>query len=188
VITTRPPTIDVDRAAEILKCADRIVVIGCSGTGKSSLSVALAAVLKLDYVSLDQIFWLPGWTIRPRVDINRLIEDAVERPRWIIDGNSPSTLPLRLRRADLVIWRRPARLAAVIGVFKRWLRFRGKTRPEMAAGCRERLDLAILRYIWTFDRVEAPQFEEVLAAHGAEVPILTLRSHHEARKLLRLVA
>jgi adenylate kinase family enzyme len=101
-----------------------------------------------------------------------------------MDGNSPGTLPLRLPRADLVLWRRAPRHVALSGVLKRWWTYYGRTRPEMAPGCPEHIDLKFLKYIWTFERKEAPQFAEMLLRHGANVPVLTLRSFWESDELL----
>lgn len=180
-----PYAVDIETAASILKNAERVLVIGCSGTGKSTLAQAIAKLRGLTYVSMDRdIFWQPGWKLRPRQESIGLMEQAVAGPRWIIDGNSPSTLPLRLPRTDIVLWRRPPRRVALFGVIRRWLLFRGKVRPEMAPGCPEQLDWAFLRYIWTFEKKEAPQFTEMLALHARHVPVLTLRSYREGDELL----
>ncbi|MDK4713992.1 AAA family ATPase [Rhizobium sp. CNPSo 4039] len=178
--------VDIEEAASIiLHKAERILVIGCSGTGKSTLAQAIASLRGLTYVSMDRdIFWLPGWKSRPRPEAIALIEQAVAGPRWIIDGNSPGTLPLRLPRTDLVIWRRPPRYVALRGVISRWLRYRGRSRPEMAPGCPERLDWKFLRYIWTFEHDEAPQFQEMLERHGRNVPVVTLKSYRDGEDLL----
>ncbi len=177
--------VDIDEAARIVEKADRILIIGCSGTGKSTLAQAIASLRGLTYVSMDRdIFWLPGWKSRPRPEAIVLIEQAVAGPRWIMDGNSPGTLPLRLPRTDLVIWRRPPRYVALRGVISRWLRYRGRSRPEMAPGCPERLDWKFLRYIWTFEHDEAPQFQEMLERHGRNVPVVTLKSYRDGEDLL----
>lgn len=177
--------VEIDEAAGILQKAERVLVIGCSGTGKSTLAQAIASLRGLAYVSMDRdIFWLPGWQLRPRADSIALIEQAVAGPRWIMDGNSPGTLPLRLPRADIVIWRRPPRHIALRGVVSRWLRYRGRSRPEMAPGCPERLDWKFLRYIWTFERNEAPQFRDMLERHGGNVPVVTLISYRDGEELL----
>lgn len=177
--------VDIDEASSILQKADRILVIGCSGTGKSTLAQAIASLRQLTYVSMDRdIFWLPGWKSRPRAEAISRIEQAVAGPRWIMDGNSPGTLPLRLPRAEIVLWLRPPRHVALRGVFSRWLRYRGRSRPEMAAGCPERLDWKFLHYIWTFERNEVPQFQEMLLRHGGNVPVVTLKSHRDGAELL----
>lgn len=177
--------VDIDEASSILQKADRILVIGCSGTGKSTLAQAIASLRRLTYVSMDRdIFWLPGWKSRSRAEAISRIEQAVAGPRWIMDGNSPGTLPLRLPRAEIVLWLRPPRHVALRGVFSRWLRYRGRSRPDMAEGCPERLDWKFLHYIWTFERNEAPQFQEMLLRHGGNVPVVTLKSHRDGAELL----
>jgi adenylate kinase family enzyme len=187
-VTTSPEPIravSVAEAADIIPNAERILVFGCSGTGKSTLAQALARRFGLTYVSMDRdIFWLPGWKLRPREDSVQRIRDAVAGERWIMDGNSPGTLPIRLPRTDIVLWRRPPRSVAVSSVLRRWWKYRGQTRPEMAPGCPEKIDLKFLHYIWTFEKREAPQFEAMLASHGCDVPVLTLRSFQESNELL----
>lgn len=180
-----PFAVDIETAASILKTAERILIIGCSGTGKSTLAQAIASLRGLTYVSMDRdIFWLPGWKVRPREQSLALITKAVAAPRWIMDGNSPSTLPLRLPRTDIVLWRRPPRHVALYGIFRRWLVYRGRTRPEMADGCPEQLTLAFIRYTWNFERVETPQLIDTLARHGRQVPVLTLKSYRDGDLLL----
>ena len=39
----------------------RIVVTGLAGSGKSTLSLALAAKTSLPVIHLDLHFWKPGW-------------------------------------------------------------------------------------------------------------------------------
>jgi adenylate kinase family enzyme len=190
-VTTSPEPIravSIAEATAIIPRAERILIFGCSGTGKWTLAQALASRLTLTYVSTDRdIFWLPGWKLRPREESVQRIRDAVAGERWIMDGNSPSTLPIRLARADMVLWRRPPRSVAVRGVLGRWWKYRGQTRPEMAPGCPEQIDLQFLQYIWTFEKREAPQFEAMLASHGRGIPVLTLESFRESDELLSLL-
>ncbi|WP_235916340.1 AAA family ATPase [Sphingomonas psychrolutea] len=165
--------------------AERILVIGCSGSGKSTLARALAERFQLHYISMDRdVFWLPGWQQRPREGANRRIAELVALARWVTDGTSPRTLPERLARADLVIWLRPPRRVSLCGVVTRWFRYAGRTRPEMAEGCPERVDLEFLRYIWQFERNETPKIIEKLAAERREIPLLVLKSHGDSRGLL----
>lgn len=174
--------LNVEQAAAAVRTADRILVIGCSGSGKSTLAQALSGQFALPYVSMDRdVFWMPGWTQRPRAEALEIVERAVAQPRWIMDGTSPGTLPMRLPRTDLVIWMRPPRLVSVYGVISRWLRFRGKTRPEMAENCPERLTLEFLSYIWNFEKTESPEIEQKLADYGSDVPVFVIRSHAGTR-------
>jgi adenylate kinase family enzyme len=176
---------DAGEAAALLSKAERVLIIGCSGSGKSTLAQSLSTWFKLPHVSMDRdVFWLPGWNQRPRAEALAIVERAIEQPRWIMDGTSPGTLPLRLPRTDLVLWMRPPRLVSLYGVVTRWLKYRGRTRPDMAEGCPERLSGEFLSYIWNFEKTESPEIEQKLADYGPGIPIFMLRSHAETRRLI----
>jgi adenylate kinase family enzyme len=180
-------SITMEEAANRLRTAERVLVIGCSGSGKSTLARRLAKHLGLPYVSMDrEIFWLPGWTMRPRAEALARLEGIVARDRWILDGTSPGTLPLRLPRTHLVLWLRPPRWMSLYGVVSRWLKFRGRSRPEMADGCPEKIDLPFLTYVWNFEKSESPEIQENLAAYGRDVPVCVLKSRRACARLLAI--
>lgn len=178
--------VTIEEAAKRLHTADRVLVIGCSGGGKSTLSRAIAAHLDLEYQSIDRdVRWLAGWKERDR-DARRLIlEDLVARERWVMDGSNPSTFDLRVPRADLVIWVRLPRLTCLAGVARRVWRYYGTVRPDMADGCPEPLpDRAFLDYIWNFEKKTAPVFLRKLAKYGPDVAVCVLKSRAEVSRLL----
>ncbi|MCF6370771.1 P-loop NTPase family protein [Rhizobium halophilum] len=175
---------NVEAAAGVLRDARRVLVIGCSGGGKTTLSLALADRLRLPYVSMDrEFFWLPGWVTRGRTEQRQLIASVVKQESWIMDGTNASSFDLRLPRTDVVLWVRIPRLQCIWGVAARWLMWLGRTRPEMTPGCPERLDLDFLRYIWNFERDHAPVIA-ALAAYEPAMPLLELKSRRQVRELL----
>lgn len=166
----------------------RVIVIGCSGSGKSTLSARLSNVLGLPHLSMDrEFFWLPGWKLRERGEIRRMIAGAVAGERWIMDGNSAGTLDIRLPRADLVVWLRLPRRLCLFRVVRRWMRYAGRTRPDMADGCPEKIDLEFLRYVWNFEKKEAPQIRAMIEQHRPDVPVLVLRRPGEVNALVARV-
>ena len=179
----------LEDAPSRLATARRVLVIGCSGSGKSTLSRALAARLGLRHVSMDrEIFWLPGWQERPRDEALARLASVLAEENWIIDGTSPGTLHMRLPRTHLVIWMRPSRWTSLRGAFGRLRKYWGRTRPDMADNCPEKIDLEFLHYIWTFERLATPKILRELAAHGQGVPLLTLRSREDANRLVASLA
>jgi Adenylate kinase and related kinases len=181
-------SITIDEAAAQLKVAERVLIIGCSGSGKSTLAQRLSERFNLRYISMDRdLFWLSGWQMRPRPEIVERLRSFVAESRWIMDGTSPGTLALRLPRSQLVIWMRPPRLVSLYGVISRWLRYRGRTRPEMAEGCPEKIDLDFLAYVWNFERTQSPEIEANLAIFGSEIPVLVLKSRSEIERLLAII-
>ena len=181
-------SVDIDEAARILEKAGRILVIGCSGGGKSTLSQKIAARFGLAYVSIDRdVLWLPGWVQRDKAEQRAIIVTKVQGERWIMDGTNPSTFDIRLPRTDLVIWVRMPRVLCIWGAVSRWLKWMGRTRPEMAPGCIEKIDWEFLRFIWTFEEKFTPRVLAGLAEHGPDVPVLQLKSRGEMRQLLDLL-
>lgn len=180
--------IRIEDAPEALSATPRVLVIGCSGSGKSTLSRALAARLGLRHISMDRdVFWLPGWKERPHDEAYARIAALIEEERWVMDGTSPGSLPLRLPRTGLVIWLRLPRWVALRSALLRWMRYAGRTRPDMAPGCPEKIDFEFLHYIWTFERLASPKIDRMLKEHGNNVPLLTLRSHAEMDELLSIL-
>lgn len=168
-----------------LRNAKRVLVLGCLGGGKSTLSRKLSRMLGLPYISMDrEFFWLPGWKLRDRAEIRQMIGEAVAGERWIMDGTSPGTLDLRLPRADVVVWMRMPRLLCLARVILRRIRYARRSRPEMADGCPEKIDLEFLRYIWNFEREETPEIVEAFDTFGPAKPVVILRRTADANALL----
>lgn len=178
---------DVFAAARI-RDARRIMVIGCSGGGKSTLAQKLARRFDLTYLSIDRdIRWLPGWEERSKEEQRQRIVERIAGERWIMDGTNTSTFDIRLPRTDIVIWVRMPRLLCVWGVMTRWLKHLGRTRPEMAPGCIEKVDWEFLEFIWTFETKFSPRITAAIAAHGPHVPVLQVKSRRQMRALLDLL-
>ncbi len=180
--------IEIAEAAEKVRHADRILVIGCSGGGKSTLSQRIARRFGLTYVSIDRdVLWLPGWVQRGKPEQNRLLVAFSAGERWIMDGTNTSTFDIRVPRSDLVIWVRMPRWLCIWGILSRWITNRGGTRPEMAPGCPEKIDLDFIRFVWTWEKVYGPRVLAGLAAHAAGKPVLMLKSRAQMRDLLDLL-
>ncbi len=182
-------SISLEEAAERLRTAERVMVIGCSGGGKSTLSQKLCARLAIPYVSMDrEFYWLPGWVKRDKAEERALIAETVARERWLMDGSGPSTFDLRLPRAQIVLWVRLPRWRCLLGVTRRGLRHRGQTRPEMAPGCLEKFpDREFMSYIWNFEKRFVPIILLQLQRYGPDVPVVQLKSHEQMRRLLDLL-
>jgi hypothetical protein len=83
---------------------DRIVVVGSTGSGKTTLARAIAARLDLPYVELDALHWEPNWSEAPDDVFRRRVETALAPGRWVVDGNYRQVHDLTLARAELLVW------------------------------------------------------------------------------------
>lgn len=165
---------------------ERILVVGCSGGGKSTLAQNLSKKFNLEHIPLDRdVRFLPGWIARDKEDQRYILKNLVQRERWILDGTGPSSLDIRLPRTDLVLWVRVPRWVALSGLALRVCRHYGKTRPDMAQGCKEKLpDLEFLSYIWNFETKSADRLVQGIEQFGPNVPVLILKSRQEIGNLV----
>ena len=80
---------------------ERIMIIGCGGSGKSPLARQLGEKTGLPVIHLDQIFWSPGnWNHLERDAFDELLRQELEKPQWIMDGNFDRTMPARIAKCD----------------------------------------------------------------------------------------
>ncbi len=155
---------------------ERIVIIGCGGAGKSTLASQLGNKLGIPVVHLDKLFWRPGWEHISQEELDDLLRQEYEKPRWILDGNYGRTLPQRIAKCDTVIYLDFPRFACLGGVAKRILTTYGKVRPDMGEGCPERLDWEFLQWVWNFNREHREKFYRLLnEAEGVETIVLKNR-------------
>jgi len=128
----------------------RVLVIGNCGSGKSTASLELARRLSLPLIHLDREFWRPGWVQPDDGAWQEQVRELVAGERWLIDGNYSNTLPLRLARADTVVWLDFPRLFCLLQVLRRVSRHHGRSREDCGRDCPERLDAAFLRWVWDY--------------------------------------
>jgi adenylate kinase family enzyme len=82
----------------------RIVVIGTTSSGKSTLAEQLAKRLDLNFIELDALHWEADWTELPLEEFRERVEDATKAQRWIVAGNYHVVRDLVWPRAEAVLW------------------------------------------------------------------------------------
>lgn len=162
----------------------RILIIGSGGAGKSTLARQMGILLGLPVIHLDQLYWQPGWIETPREIWLEKVLEIVQTPSWIMDGNFGSTLDIRLQAADTAILLDMPAWLCILRVLKRQLMYRNQTRPDMGAGCPEKVDWEFLQWIWRFPHDDRPEIERKLAYHRHTKRIIVLRTSREMNRLL----
>ena len=162
---------------------ERVIIIGCGGAGKSTLAQKMGQKTGLPVVHLDKLFWKPGWVESTPEEIDEKIRQELDKPQWIMDGNFNRTLPMRVARADTVIYLDFSRMACLLGVLKRVLTTYGKVRPDMGEGCPERIDFEFLKWVWNYNKNKRERNYRLLnEAEHAET--IVLKNRRAVKKFL----
>lgn len=82
----------------------RIVVIGTTSSGKSTLAKNLSDKLHLDFVELDALHWEPDWKEAEEAVFRQRVETAIRSEVWAVAGNYRVVRDLIWPKAEIVIW------------------------------------------------------------------------------------
>jgi adenylate kinase family enzyme len=123
----------------------KVLVLGCAGSGKSTFAMRLGEAAGIPVIHLDSLYWKPGWVASAESEWDAVIGALVLRDTYIMDGNYSRTLPQRLKEADTIFFFDFPRFLCLYRVFKRRLRNHGRSRPDMAEDCKEKIDFAFIR-------------------------------------------
>ncbi|MBV9251165.1 MAG: adenylate kinase [Acetobacteraceae bacterium] len=171
----------------------RIIVVGCSGAGKTALARQIASQLKLEHIEIDAITWQAGWRDLSRSDPDeyaRRVTKAMEGEAWVADQPLPQHLRLRATHVVWLDYERPVVMARVI----RRSVMRAVLRTKLWAGNRERLSDMLrssgpILWAWRNWARRRRVTEEWLGRGGcAGLTVLRLRHPSEAATVLARLA
>ncbi|MEP6913069.1 MAG: DNA topology modulation protein [bacterium] len=160
----------------------KVLVIGSGGAGKSTFARRLGALLELEVIHLDSLYWSAGWVEMPKAEWQRAVEELLGHQAWIIDGNYSGTLQIRLEACDTVIFLDVSRLICLGRLAKRAVLYRDEHRPDMADGCPEKLNWEFIRWAWGYPERTRPKIVELLEKNAENKQVIRLRSRAEVER------
>ncbi|MFG2042136.1 topology modulation protein [Dactylosporangium sp. NPDC048998] len=155
--------------------------VGAGGAGKTVLANQLGALLGLPVTHLDALRYRQDWTVVPEAAFVAAQHAVVATGRWIIDGNSTASMPVRFAAADKIIILDLPPLVCLWGIVRRRLRYHGGRHPD---GVHDRITVAFLRYVLRFRRRHAPAVRGCIAEHGNHAVLIEATSRRQVSRLI----
>jgi adenylate kinase family enzyme len=168
----------------------RIVVVGSSGSGKSTFAQQLVKEFGLEHIELDAINWQAGWRDLNTHDVDefkRRVAERVAAERWVCDGNYSTVAPIVWGRMTHLVWLDYSRAVIMPRVIRRSL-LRAIDGKELwpGTGNRERFRDWLspehpIRWAWSTHAHRRKTYEATLASPAlARVRVFRLRRPADA--------
>jgi adenylate kinase family enzyme len=162
----------------------KVLVIGPGGSGKSTFARGLAARSGLPLIHLDTLYWSAGWVPTPNAEWDRTVAGLLARDEWILDGNYARTLSMRLAACDTVFMLDGSPLMCLWRVCRRARQHRGRSRPDLAEGCPERLTWDFVWWILSYRWRRRPGILKQLATLPAGKRAIVFHGSRDAQRYL----
>lgn len=159
----------------------KIMIIGCPGSGKSTLSKILGKELKYPVLHLDYIYHIDNFKHITRDELKEMIVSFVDsNDRFIIDGNYGGTMEWRLQFCDTVILLDIDTDICVTNVLTRMSQ---EDREDMAPGFDNSImDEDFLDYVKNFQKDKIPVIKDLLSRTSIET--VTIHNYEEWNQFL----
>lgn len=160
---------------------NRIVILGSSGTGKTTLCRMLSDKLHIKALHLDSVYWLKDWNNLNKEQFDIYMKEYLRKNnRWVIDGNYSNNnhFTYRLNLADTIIFLDFGTQLSLQGIHKRAQEFKHQVRSDMAEGCLEGIDQVFLQYV-TFYQHRANRLKAIISKYKSKKNVLIFKTRDE---------
>lgn len=129
---------------------NKILVLGASGTGKTTTCKMLGEKLNLKILHLDSVYWKKNWDNISKTEFDKYMKNfLLENKKWVIDGNYSNNrhFDYRLDACDTIVYLDFGIQVSLRGIHERAKKYKNISRDDMADGCIEGIDQEFLQYV-----------------------------------------
>lgn len=160
----------------------KIVVLGSSGTGKTTICRKLGDKLKIPALHLDSVYWQKDWANISKEDFNTYMKDFLTKNKsWVIDGNYRNNqhFQYRMDLADTIIFLDFGRQVSLKGIHERANKYKHQTRSDMAEGCVEGIDQIFLQYVAFYHKFRVKHMKALINKYKDKKQVIVFKSRKE---------
>ncbi|MBO5913274.1 MAG: AAA family ATPase [Clostridia bacterium] len=159
----------------------RVIVIGCPGSGKSTFAKALHKATGIPLYHLDMMYWNDDKTTVEKSVFLEKLANVLGTNEWIVDGNYNSTMEMRMRECDTVVFLDFSSEACLDGIKAR----RGKPRSDIP-WVETKEDTEFIEFIKNYNTENRPKVMSLLEKyHDKNILIFTERTQSD--KFLKML-
>lgn len=158
---------------------EKVIIIGCPGSGKSTFGRKLKSIIGLPLYHLDMMFWNEDRTTVSKEVFIRRLQETMSNSEWIIDGNYGSTMEMRIKECDTVFFLDYPTEICMEGIRERI----GKPRSDMPWIENDNVDEEFISFINGYNLESRPSVIELLEKYSTK-NIIVFHSRAESEEYL----
>ena len=101
--------------------AERILVYGVTGSGKTTLAAQIAERTGVPWHAVDELTWKPGWVAVSTEEQREIFADLCAGEQWILDTAYSQWMDIALARTELLVALDYPRLLSLARLIRRSL-------------------------------------------------------------------
>ena len=134
-----------------MNLGQKIIVLGCSGSGKSTFSKRIHDAAGLPLIHLDNVWWKSDRSHISREEFDQKLGEILQEDKWILDGDYSRTYEVRFQSCDTVFFLDYGLEECMNGIKKRV----GKERRDIP-WTEQELDPELVKQVENYERENRP--------------------------------
>jgi len=165
----------------------RIIILGGIGSGKSTLANRISLFTGFPAYHLDNILYNSKWERIDKSKWKEISKQFLSKDTGIVDGNYTTSLPNRIKWADLIIFVDASTLLQLRRYFRRiiWVRLGIEKRHGIPEGAKTKFRFKIFNWILDYNRREKKKIFSMLeSAKDKKIVIIKKPRELDIKSLL----
>ncbi len=159
---------------------NKVIIIGCPGSGKSTFARKLSSKIKIPVYHMDMLWHKKDKTTITKAELEAKLTTIMKKEKWIIDGNYFDTMKKRVEMCDTIIF-----LDYPVELCLESVKKRIGNKREDIPWIEEEFDPEFKEWIKTFPTKIKPRIMELLSEYRDRKKIVIFKSRNDSEQYLK---